>query len=176
MLAETQGGGLDALNGLVLDEDSQRFLPLRRVRQPFDRQSPPSMHRPVWHRAFLKRLPLRQERQGAGEIDGKGRALDYGESEYVAAVDGSVVTLTIDATIKVFCEKAAREAIEVNKAEGYPHHCHETPRRVRSLAMINKPDFDLNRSAPDERGPLNELHSQSLRGGCLRAGAPRSRS
>ena len=51
------------------------------------------------------------------EIDGKGRELDYSASEYIAAVEGGSVTLTLDASIQSFAEKAAREALSVNNAK-----------------------------------------------------------
>ena len=43
--------------------------------------------------------------------------MGYGAREYVPAVDGGSVTLTIDASIQSFAEKAAREAMAVNNAK-----------------------------------------------------------
>lgn len=90
------------------------------------------------------------------EIDGKGRELDYSASEYIAAVEGGSVTLTIDASIQSFAEKAAREALSVNNAKAV-RVLVMNPQTGEILAMVNKPDYDLNDPPRDDVEQLTEL-------------------
>ena len=96
------------------------------------------------------------------EIDGKGRALGYGRSEYIAAVNGGSVALTIDASIQSFCEQAAREALRVNNAKAVRVLAMD-PSTGEILAMVNKPDFDLNAPPRDDVELLTErLRNRAL--------------
>ena len=90
------------------------------------------------------------------EIDGKGRELDYSASEYIAAVEGGSVTLTIDASIQSFAERAAREALSVNSAKAVRVLVMD-PDTGEILAMVNKPDYDLNDPPRDDVEALTEL-------------------
>lgn len=77
------------------------------------------------------------------EIDGKGNALNISSGEYVSAVDGSDVILTIDKSIQSYAEKAAREAMEVNGAEAV-RVLVMNPKTGEILASVSKPDYDPN--------------------------------
>ncbi len=156
MLAEHKASGSKALNGLVLDEDSQRFYPYGAFASQLIGITTIDGIGQSGIELSLNDYLSGKSGKVLGEIDGKGRALDYGESEYVQAVDGSDVALTIDATIQGFCEKAAREAIEVNKAEGI-RIIVMNPQTGEILAMVSKPDFDLNDPPRDDVDALNEL-------------------
>lgn len=156
MLAEHKASGSDALDGLVLDEDSQRFYPYGAFASQLIGITTIDGIGQSGIELSLNDYLSGKSGKVLGEIDGKGRALGYGDSEYVAAVDGSDVALTIDATIQGFCEKAAREAIEVNKAEGI-RILVMNPQTGEILAMVNKPDFDLNDPPRDDVDLLNEL-------------------
>ena len=90
------------------------------------------------------------------EIDGKGRELDYSASEYIAAVEGGSVTLTIDASIQSFAEKAAREAMDVNNAKAVRVVAMD-PNTGEILAMVNKPDYDLNEPPRSDVSALTEM-------------------
>ncbi len=90
------------------------------------------------------------------EIDGKGRELDYSASEYIAAVEGGSVKLTIDASIQSFAEKAAREAMDVNNAKAV-RVLAMNPNTGEILAMVNKPDYDLNDPPRSDVSALTEL-------------------
>jgi stage V sporulation protein D (sporulation-specific penicillin-binding protein) len=156
MLAEHKAAGSNALDGLVLDEDSQRFYPYGAFASQLIGITTIDGIGQAGIEESLNDYLSGKSGKVLGEIDGKGRALAYGESEYVAPVDGSDVRLTIDATIQGFCEKAAREAIEVNKAEGI-RILVMNPKTGEILAMVVKPDFDLNDPPRDDVDLLNEL-------------------
>ncbi len=155
MLAEHKAAGSKALNGLVLDEDSQRFYPYGAFASQLIGITTIDGIGQSGVELSLNDYLSGKSGKVLGEIDGKGRALGYGESEYVQAVDGSDVALTIDATIQGFCEKAAREAIEVNRAEGI-RIIVMNPQTGEILGMVNKPDFDLNEPPRDNVDLLNE--------------------
>ncbi|MGI6238793.1 MAG: stage V sporulation protein D, partial [Christensenellales bacterium] len=143
MLAEHKSAGSSALNGLVLDEDSQRFYPYGAFAAQLIGITTIDGIGQSGIEASLNDYLSGKSGKVLGEIDGKGRQLGYGESEYVPAVDGYDVALTIDATIQGFCEKAAREAIEVNRADSI-RILVMNPQTGEILAMVMKPDFDLN--------------------------------
>ena len=89
------------------------------------------------------------------QVDGKGRALGYGESAYIPAVNGGSVTLTIDASIQSFAEQAAREALTVNNAKAVRVLAMD-PATGEILAMVSKPDFDLNDPPRNDVAELTE--------------------
>ncbi len=156
MLAEHKAAKSKALDGLVLEEDSQRFYPYGAFASQLIGITTIDGIGQSGIELSLNDYLSGKSGKVLGEIDGKGRALGYGETEYVAAVDGSDVELTIDATIQGFCEKAAREALEVNRAEGI-RIIVMNPQTGEILGMVNKPDFDLNDPPRDDVDSLNEL-------------------
>lgn len=143
MKAEHAAAGSDALNGLYLEEESKRYY----LMGAFAAQLLGLTTIDGVGQAGLEQSMDRYLSGKAGrvlsQIDGKGRALGYGETEYVAAVNGGSVTLTIDASIQSFAEQAAREALEVNNAKAVRVLAMD-PATGEILAMVNKPDFDLN--------------------------------
>lgn len=161
MMAEHKAAGSEALSGLTLDEDSQRFYPYGAFASQLIGITTIDGVGQSGLESSLNDYLSGKNGLVLGEIDGKGRALSYGESEYVAAVDGSEVTLTIDATIQGFCEKAAREAIEINNAEGV-RILVMNPNTGEILAMVCKPDYDLNDPPRDDVSALNALMRNTL--------------
>lgn len=161
MLAEHSARGSDALNGLTLDEDSQRFYPYGAFATQLIGITSIDGVGQSGLESSLNDYLSGKSGLVLGEIDGKGRALSYGESEYVPAVDGSEAILTIDATIQGFCEKAAREAIEINNAAGVRIMAMD-PDTGEILAMVSKPDYDLNAPPRDDVSALNALMRNTL--------------
>lgn len=161
MMAEHKAAGSEALSGLTLDEDSQRFYPYGAFASQLIGITTIDGVGQSGLECSLNDYLSGKNGLVLGEIDGKGRALSYGKSEYVAAVDGSEVTLTIDATIQGFCEKAAREAIEINNAEGV-RILVMNPNTGEILAMVCKPDYDLNDPPRDDVSTLNALMRNTL--------------
>ena len=143
MKAEYARAGSDALNGLYLEEESKRYYPMGRfASQLIGLTTIDGVGQAGLEQALDRYLSGREGRV-LQEIDGKGRALGYGESEYIAAVNGGSVTLTIDASIQSFAEQAAREALRVNDAKAVRVLAMD-PHTGEILALVNKPDFDLN--------------------------------
>lgn len=156
MQAEHRGKGSKKLNGLYLEEESKRYYPMGAfASQLIGLTTIDGVGQAGLESALDSYLSGKSGRI-LDEIDGKGRPLDYGASEYVAAVDGGSVRLTIDASIQSFCEQAAREALAVNRAKAVRILAMD-PRTGEILAMVNKPDFDLNDPPRGDVSTLTEL-------------------
>lgn len=131
------------LKGLYLEEESKRYYPMGAFAcQLIGLTTIDGVGQAGLEQALDSYLSGKKGRI-LEEIDGKGRELDYSASEYIAAVAGGNVTLTIDASIQSFAEKAAREALSVNHAKAVRIICMD-PMTGEILAMVNKPDYDLN--------------------------------
>ena len=153
MLADARAAGSDLLNGLYLEEDSRRYYPMGAfASQLIGLTTIDGVGQSGLESALDKYLSGKAGRI-LQEIDGKGRQLDYGSSEYIAAVNGGSVTLTIDASIQSFAEQAAREALSVNNARAV-RVLAMNPKTGEILAMVSKPDFDLN---DPPRGDVEQL-------------------
>ena len=143
MKAEYAAASSDALNGLYLEEESKRYYPMGEfATQLIGLTTIDGVGQAGLEQALDRYLSGKAGRV-LSEIDGKGRSLGYGESAYIAAVNGGNVTLTIDASIQSFAEQAAREALRVNDAKAVRVLVMD-PQTGEILAMVNKPDFDLN--------------------------------
>ena len=155
MKAEYAAAGSDALNGLYLEEESKRYYPMGAFASQLIGLTTIDGTGQAGLEQALDRYLSGKAGRVLSQIDGKGRALGYGESEYVAAVNGGSVTLTIDASIQSFAEQAAREALEVNNAKAVRVLAMD-PATGEILAMVNKPDFDLNDPPRSDVAALTE--------------------
>ena len=77
------------------------------------------------------------------ETDQKSQYLPYTISKYTKPEDGKDVVLTIDDMIQHFAEKAAADAMKVNKAKAVSIIVMD-PNTGEILAMANTPGYDLN--------------------------------
>lgn len=77
------------------------------------------------------------------ETDKKSKEQPYTISEYTKPIDGKDVVLTIDEQIQSFCEKAAVQAITVNKAKAATIIAMD-PKTGEILGLANKPDYNPN--------------------------------
>ena len=153
MKAEHAAAGSDALNGLYLEEESKRYYPMGAfAAQLIGLTTIDGVGQAGLEQSMDRYLSGKAGRV-LSQIDGKGRALGYGETEYVPAVHGGSVTLTIDASIQSFAEQAAREAMEVNNAKAVRVLAMD-PATGEILAMVNKPDYDLNAPPRDDVASL----------------------
>ena len=147
--------GSKALSGLYLEEESRRYYPMGAfASQLIGLTTIDGVGQSGLEQALDRFLSGREGRV-LEEIDGKGRALSYSASEYVPAVNGGTVTLTLDASIQAFAEQAAREALTVNNAKAVRVLVMD-PDTGEILALVNKPDFDLNDPPRDDVGTLTE--------------------
>ena len=156
LMAQEAQASEPLLTGLYLEEESKRYYPMGELAcQVLGLTTIDGVGQ-----AGLEQLLDSYLSGKAGrvleEIDGKGRELDYSASEYIAAVEGGSVTLTLDASIQSFAEKAAREALSVNNAKAVRVLVMD-PQTGEILAMVNKPDYDLNDPPRDDVDTLTEL-------------------
>lgn len=78
------------------------------------------------------------------EVDTIGYEVPFGQGKRVDAEDGANVVLTIDETIQYITEKVLDKAIEEHKVKNGGAAIVMDPRTGEILAMVSKPDFDLN--------------------------------
>ena len=141
--AQYKASEKNLLSGLYLEEDSSRYYPMGSfATQLLGLTTVDGVGQAGLEQSLEKYLA---GRSGAllSEVDGKGRALAYGAQEYIEAVDGGDVTLTIDYVIQSYVEQAAREALSVNNAKGVRVVAMD-PRTGEILALCVKPDYDPN--------------------------------
>lgn len=155
MKAEYAAAGSDALDGLYLEEESKRYYPMGQFAAQLIGLTTIDGTGQAGLEQSLDRWLSGREGRVLSQIDGKGRALAGGEREYIPAVDGGSVTLTIDASIQSFCEQAAREALSVNDAKAVRVLAMD-PQTGEILAMVTKPDYDLNDPPRDDVKTLTE--------------------
>lgn len=156
MAAEHKAAKSNALDGLYLEEDSRRYYPMGSfASQLLGITSVDGMGQSGLESALDRYLSGKAGRI-LDEVDGKGRGMAYGAREYIAAVDGGDVRLTLDSSIQSFAEQAAREAMTVNRAKGVRVLVMEV-KTGAILAMCTKPDFDPNTPPRDDVEALNEL-------------------
>ncbi len=156
MIAQQAASGSKALDGLYLEEDARRYYPMGAFASQLIGLTSIDGVGQAGLEASLDKYLSGKAGSVLSEIDGKGRRLDYSESEYIPSVDGGSVTLTLDASIQSFVEQAAREAISVNRAKAV-RILVMNPKTGEILAMCSKPDFDLNSPPRDDVDALNEL-------------------
>lgn len=143
MAAEYSANNFHALDGLYLEEESKRYYPMGRfAAQLIGLTTIDGVGQAGLEQALDRYLSGRSGRI-LQEIDGKGRKLSYSASEYIPAVNGGTIMLTLDASIQSFAEQAAREAMSVNNAKSV-RVLAMNPQTGEILAMVNKPDYDLN--------------------------------
>ena len=156
LIAQDAQSGAGVLNGLYLEEESKRYYPMGELAcQLIGLTTIDGVGQAGLEQALDSYLSGKAGRV-LEEIDGKGRELSYSASEYIAAVEGGSVTLTIDASIQSFAERAAREAISVNNAKAVRVLVMD-PQTGEILAMVNKPDYDLNNPPRDDVETLTSL-------------------
>lgn len=137
------GENASALGGLYLEQDSRRYYPNGAFATQLLGLTTVDGVGQSGLESTLNNYLSGKAGRVVTEIDGKGRALEISSGEYVSAVNGGSVTLTIDSSIQSYCEKAAREAMQVNNAEGV-RVLAMNPKTGEILAMVNKPDYDPN--------------------------------
>lgn len=133
------------ITGIYVDEDTKRFYPNNNLAAHvvgftgIDNQGLSGIE--LTMDKYLKGTPGRI----LGEVDAGGRDLKNKTEQRIPAKDGMSVVLTIDETIQHLAEKAIEKAIDDNKVINGATAIVMDPRTGEVLAMVSKPDFDLNK-------------------------------
>lgn len=161
LYARCRESGDDSLSGLYLEEDSSRYYPMGAfATQLLGLTTIDGVGQAGLEKSLDKYLSGRSG-FSLTEVDGRGRALSDGAQEYIDAVDGGDVTLTIDYVIQSYVEQAAREALEVNRAKGVRIIC-MNPQTGEILALCAKPDYDPNDPPRNDVSALTSLMRNRL--------------
>lgn len=132
------------IEGIYIDEDSKRFYPNRNLASHVigftgvDNQGLDGIE--LMMEKYLKGLPGKI----LSEVDAAGRPVPFKEEKRIDAEDGLNVVLTIDESIQYFAQKAIEKAIDDNKVLQGATAIVTDPRNGDILALVSKPDFDLN--------------------------------
>lgn len=139
-----QWGISNEINGLYVDEDSQRFYPNKNLASHVlgftgtDNQGLDGIEAIM--DKYLKGVP--------GKIlsgkDAKNNEIPFTSEEHIDAKDGANLVLTIDETIQYFVEKELEKAVTDNKVLNGATAIVMDPRNGEILALDSKPDFDPN--------------------------------
>ena len=143
MKAEYARAGSDALRGLYLEEESRRYYPMGQfAAQLLGLTTIDGVGQAGLEQALDRYLSGREGRI-LKEIDGKGRALDNGESTYIAR--GGRRQRDADAgRLHTGLRRAGRPGgADRQQRQGRAGAGHG-PHTGEILAMVSKPDFDLN--------------------------------
>ena len=132
-----------ALAGVMFDEDTRRWYPMGAYLAQvlgitnIDSQGQSGLEQ--YYESYLKGVSGRI----VSEVDARARTLAGGEKEYVAAIAGDTLKLTIDKEIQSFVERALRQCVEVNQAKSVQAIVMDV-KTGAILAMSMKPDYDPN--------------------------------
>ncbi len=77
-------------------------------------------------------------------VDASGLGLPMKDEELISVQDGLNVVLTIDSDLQSYAEKVLQKAIDDNEVVNGGIVIAMDPRNGQVLAMVSKPDFDLN--------------------------------
>ncbi len=147
----------DNIVGIYIDEDTKRYYPQNNLASHVigftgaDNQGLDGIEK-IMER-YLKGVPGKI----LSETDASGRYVPFSEEKRINPQDGLNVVLTIDENIQYFASNALDKAISDNKVLNGAVAIVMDPRNGDILAMVSKPDFDLNnpRSAPPGEDPEN---------------------
>jgi stage V sporulation protein D (sporulation-specific penicillin-binding protein) len=130
--------------GIFIDEDTKRFYPNRNLGSHIigftgsDNQGLEGIEATM--EKYLKGVPGKI----LSETDARGNEMPFKTEKRIEAQDGLNVVLTIDETIQYFAQKALEKAIADYKVERGATAIVMDPRNGEILALVSKPDFDLN--------------------------------
>lgn len=154
-IAEEKKNGI-IIEGISIDEDTKRYYPQNNLAAHVigftgaDNQGLAGIEKTM--ESSLKGVPGKI----LSETDASGRYVPFSEEKRIDPQDGLNVVLTIDENIQYFASNALDKAIEDNKVLNGATAIVMDPRNGDILAMVSKPDFDLNNpwSAPPGEDPV----------------------
>lgn len=143
------------IKGLYIDEDTKRYYPNGNLAAHVvgfvggDNQGLDGIEKTM--EKYLKGVPGKI----LSEVDARGRQMPSYENKRIDPQDGLNVVLTIDETIQYFAEEALQKALDDNKVANGGFVIVMDPRNGDILAMVSKPDFNLNdpRACPPFKDP-----------------------
>jgi len=133
----------EKIEGVRVDEDSKRYYPHRNLASHiigFIGKDQGLDGIEAIMEKYLKGVPGKI----LSEMDAGGRTMPYTPERRVDTQDGLDVVLTIDETIQYLAEKAIEKAIDDNKVLNGAVVIVMAPRTGDILALVSKPDYDLN--------------------------------
>lgn len=132
------------IEGIYIDEDSKRFYPDRNLAAHVigftDVDNAGLNGIEIVMEKYLKGVPGKI----ISEMDASGREMPFTLEKRIEAQDGLNVVLTIDESIQYFAQKSLEKAIDDYKVQGGAIAIVMDPRNGDVLALVSKPDFDLN--------------------------------
>ncbi len=135
----------NSVKGINIDEDAKRYYPNGNLMSHIlgfagdDNQGLMGGVEEVMDK-YLKGTPGKI----LSEVDARGGAVPSGSEKRIDAQDGLNVVLTVDETIQYMVSKSLDKAIEDNKVMGGAIGIVMDPNTGDLLAMVSKPDYDLN--------------------------------
>lgn len=132
------------VDGIYIDEDSKRFYPNKNLAAHVigfagsDNQGLSGIE--LTMEQYLKGKPGKH----LSEVDAYGLKIPFSEEKKIDVQDGLNVVLTIDEAIQFSTEKALQKAIYDYKVINGGTAIVLDPRNGDILAMVSKPDFDLD--------------------------------
>ena len=135
----------NSIRGINIDEDAKRYYPGGNLMSHIlgftgdDNQGLMGGIEEVMDK-YLRGVPGKI----LSEVDARGSAVPSEREKRIDAQDGLNVVLTIDETIQYLVSKSLDKAIADNKVEGGAVGIVIDPNTGDVLAMVSKPDYDLN--------------------------------
>ncbi len=135
----------EKIKGIQIDEDAKRYYPDANLASHVigftgtDNQGLQGIESVM--DKYLKGLPGKI----LSEVDARGSALPLNSEKRIDAQDGLNVVLTIDKTIQYLATKTIEKAIDDYKVKRGAIAIVMDPRNGDILAMVSKPDYDLNK-------------------------------
>ena len=135
----------NSVRGINIDEDAKRYYPGGNLMSHIlgftgdDNQGLMGGIEEVMDK-YLKGVPGKI----LSEVDARGSAVPSEREKRIDAQDGLNVVLTIDETIQYLVSKSLDKAIADNKVKGGAVGIVMDPNTGDLLAMVSKPDYDLN--------------------------------
>ncbi len=135
----------NSVKGINIDEDAKRYYPNGNLMSHIlgfagdDNQGLMGGIEEVMDK-YLKGTPGKI----LSEVDARGSAVPSDSEKRIDAQDGLNVVLTIDETIQYLLSKSLDKAVEDNKVKGGAIGIVMNPKTGDIIAMVSKPDYDLN--------------------------------
>lgn len=135
----------EKIKGINIDEDTKRYYPGRNLASHVigftgaDNQGLENGIEIVMEK-YLKGVPGKI----LSEVDARQREIPFNTEKRIDPQDGLNIVLTIDETIQYIVERELEKAVEDNKVMQGAVGIVMDPRNGDILAMVSKPDFDLN--------------------------------